>query len=71
MYDCMYLLLSISIQNKLFCCENIAIDNTLQDFQHEKQILPKCLKESVGTSLENLVTHFVNRAGRVNSHSVI
>ena len=45
-----YLLLTISIQNKLFCCENIGSDHTLQAIQYEKQVLQTFFKESMDTS---------------------
>ena len=46
-----YLLLIISIQNQLSCCENIGIDHTLQAIQYEKQILPNCLGKFSNLSL--------------------
>ena len=39
-----YLLLTISIQNRLFCYESVGIDHTLQVIQYENQILQNCLK---------------------------
>ena len=42
-----HLLLTISIQNQLFCCENIRIDHTLQAIQYEKVNSP-CLKGKYG-----------------------
>ena len=40
-------LLTISIQNQLFCCENIGIDHALQTIQYEKLNSPKLYKRKV------------------------
>ena len=42
-----YLLLKISIQNRLFCYENLGIDHTLQAIQYQKQNSPKLIKRKV------------------------
>ena len=39
-----HLLLTISVQNQLFCCENMGIDHTLQAIQYEKLNAHKLLK---------------------------
>ena len=44
-----HLLLTISVQNQLFCCENMGIDHTLQAIQYEKLNPPKLKKESIDT----------------------
>ena len=42
-----HLLPTISVQNQLFCCENMGIDHTLQAIQYEKLNPPKLLKRKV------------------------
>ena len=42
-----HLLFTISIQNQLFCCENIGIDYILQAIQYEKLHSPKLFKKKV------------------------
>ena len=65
---------NIRIQNKLFCCENIGIDHTLQTVQNEKLDSPKLFKkESMVTIQENLATHHLSSFEfyRVKVHSFI
>ena len=49
-----YILLTISIQNKLFCCENIIIDHTLQAIRYEKLNSPKLFKRKVWTPFRRI-----------------
>ena len=51
------LLLTISIQNQLFCCENIGIDHTLQAIKYEKPISPKLFKRKVWMPFRRIWQH--------------
>ena len=51
MFISIYLLLTLSIQNKCLCCENIRTDHIVQAFQYEKRHFPKLFKGKYGHHL--------------------
>ena len=49
-----HLLLTVSIQNQLFCCENIEYDHTLQATKYEKLSSPKLFKRKAWISFRRI-----------------
>ena len=59
-----HLLFTVSLQNKLFCCQNIGIDHTCKLSNMKKNILPNCSKgNGTDTTWENLATHHLSCLG--------